>query len=66
MKVLFATQGKYGERIAEYVSANRPEGWEILRLPLPRSLPMVIDDPDEVLPTEIPAADLLVSLHESS
>ena len=49
MKVLFATQGKYGERIAEYVAANRPQGWEILRLPLRRNLPMVIDDPDEVV-----------------
>ena len=65
MIVLFATQGKYGERIASFVAANRPEGWEILRLPLPRSLPMVIDDPDEVLPAALPAADLLVSLHES-
>ena len=26
---------------------------------------MVIDDPDEVLPAALPAADLLVSLHES-
>jgi len=66
VKVLFATQGKYGERIASFVTANRPEGWVILRLPLRRSLPMVIDDPDEVLPAEIPPADLLVSLHESA
>ncbi|TRZ96746.1 MAG: hypothetical protein D4R80_08435 [Deltaproteobacteria bacterium] len=66
VKVLFATQGKYGERIADYIAANRPEGWEILRLPLRRGLPMVIDDPDEVLPAVIPPADLLVSLHESS
>jgi len=33
-----------------FAAANRPQGWEILRLPLPRSLPLVIDDPDEVLP----------------
>lgn len=65
MNVLIATQGKYGERITECVAANRPHGWEILRLPLPRSLPLVIDDPDEVLPAALPAADLLVSLHES-
>ena len=65
MNVLFATQGKYGERIAEHVAANRPPGWEILRLPLRRNLPAVIDDPDEVLPAAVPAADLLVSLHES-
>jgi hypothetical protein len=65
VNVLFATQGKYGERIASFVAANRPPGWEILHLPLPRSLPLVIDDPDEVLPPTVPAADLLVSLHES-
>ncbi len=65
MKVLFATQGRYGERIGEYVAANRPQGWETFRLPLRRNLPMVIDDPDEVLPAAIPSADLLVSLHES-
>jgi hypothetical protein len=65
VNVLFATQGKYGERIASFVAANRPQGWKILRLPLPRILPVVIDDPDEVLPAALPATDLLVSLHES-
>jgi hypothetical protein len=65
VKVLFATQGKYGERIAANVAANLPGGWEVLRLPLPARLPLVIDDPDAVLPGALPAADLLVSLHES-
>jgi thymidylate synthase len=65
VKVLFATQGKYGERIAANVAANLPGGWEVLRLPLPARLPLVIDDPDAVLPDALPAADLLVSLHES-
>jgi thymidylate synthase len=65
MNILFATQGKYGERIVEYIAANRPQEWKILRLPLRRNLPAVIDDPEEVLPATVPAADLLVSLHES-
>lgn len=65
VKILFATQGRYGERIAENVAANRPERWETVRLALPARLPAVIDDPDAVLPPGIPAADLLVSLHES-
>ena len=34
VKVLFATQGRYGERIADYIAANRPQGWETFRLPL--------------------------------
>jgi thymidylate synthase len=65
VKVLFATQGKYGERIADNVAAHRPEGWELLRLSLPSRLPAVIDEPDLVLPAALPAAGLLVSLHES-
>jgi len=65
VRILFATQGKYGERIVENVAAYRPEGWEVLRLALPARLPAVIDDPDAVLPADIPSADLLVSLHES-
>ena len=64
MRILFATQGKYGERIAENIAGKRPPGWDVLRLRLPKSLPAVIDDPDEVLPADIPGADLLVSLHE--
>jgi hypothetical protein len=65
VRILFATQGKYGERIAENVAAHLPEGWAVLRLPLPARLPAVIDDPDGVLPADIPSADLLVSLHET-
>jgi hypothetical protein len=66
VKVLFATQGKYGARIADNVEAHRPEGWELFRLALPRQLPAVIDEPDRFLPATIPAADLLVSLHETA
>ena len=39
MNVLFATQGKYGERIVEYITANRPPGWEIFRLPFRGAFP---------------------------
>lgn len=66
MKILFATQGKYGTRIADNVETCRPRGWEIFRLSLPRGLPAVIDEPDRFLPATVPAADLLVSLHETA
>jgi len=39
VKVLFATQGKYGERIAAYVAANIPPEWEVLRLPFSGTFP---------------------------
>lgn len=65
MRILFAVQGRYGERIAGNVRANGPDAWSIETLHLPRRLPAVVDDPDGVLPPLIPPADLLVSLHET-
>ncbi len=65
MRILFAIQGRYGERIAGNVGAHAPEGWETAVLRLPARLPLVVDDPDDVLPAEVPSADLLVSLHET-
>ncbi|MBF8258300.1 MAG: hypothetical protein HW377_674 [Actinobacteria bacterium] len=65
MRILFSVQGRYGERTAENVRANGPAGWEVAVLKLPARLPMVIDDPEDFLPAALPAADLLVSLHET-
>ncbi len=65
MKILFAIQGPYGERIARNVAAHGPADWETAILALPARLPAVIDDPDGVLPAAVPPADLLVSLHET-
>lgn len=66
MKILFAVQGRYGERIAANVRENGPKEWETSLLSLPPRLPAVIDDPADVLPAAIPPADLLVSLHETA
>ncbi len=66
MKILFAVQGRYGERITANVRETGPGDWETALLSLPRCLPAVIDDPAGVLPASIPAADLLVSLHETA
>ena len=65
MKILFSVQGRYGERVAENVRANGPKEWEVAVLRLPARLPMVIDDPDEFLPSPLPPSDLLISLHET-
>ncbi len=59
-------QGRYGERVAANVRDNGPTDWETALLRLPARLPPVIDDPAGVLPASIPAADLLVSLHETA
>ena len=65
MRILFSVQGRYGTRVAANVRENGPSDWETSILSLPPRLPAVIDDPAEVLPPAIPAADLLVSLHET-
>jgi len=65
MKILFSVQGRYGERVAENVRVHGPREWEVAVLSLPPRLPMVIDDPEEFLPSQLAPADLLVSLHET-
>lgn len=65
MRILVATQGPYGERIARNLRENAPSGWAVEEVSLPRALPLLIDDPDEFLPAAIPEADLLIAAGES-
>ena len=65
MKILVSSQGRYGERIAANLRGNGPPEWEVAVLPLPARLPAIIDDPSAFLPSAMPQADLLVSLHET-
>ena len=65
MKILAAVQGEYGKRIAENVSQRMPGNWELETITLPKALPVLIDEPEEFLPSGIPSADLLLGLIES-
>jgi hypothetical protein len=65
MKILAAVQGEYGKRIAENISTRMPGDWELETITLPRALPVLIDEPEEFLPSGIPSADLLLGLIES-
>lgn len=64
MRILIAIQGYYGERIAENIQRHCPTNWKVNRFLFPTGLPAIIDDADEFLPRELPAADLLISLGE--
>ena len=64
MRVLVAMQGHYGQRIADNIRKYGPADWKVYSYTLPQDLPAVIDDADQFLPKELPAADLLVSLGE--
>jgi hypothetical protein len=65
MRILAALQGEYGKRIAENIQAHSPGDWTVETLKLPPRLPMVIDEPEEFLPSNIPGAELLLALIES-
>jgi hypothetical protein len=64
LRILIAIQGYYGERMVDNIQRNHPANWEVDSYTFPTSLPAIIDDPDEFLPRELPAADLLISLGE--
>lgn len=63
-RILAVTQSLWGQRIAENVRALAPD-WDVNRWPAPRTLPTLIDDPEEVLPDSLPACDLLLVLSET-
>ncbi|MFH1652253.1 MAG: DUF166 family protein, partial [Chloroflexota bacterium] len=65
MKILIAVQGNYGRRIAAHIAQNAPSGWSLATIALPARLPLLIDEPEDFLPTDIPETDLLLALSES-
>jgi hypothetical protein len=66
LRILAVTQGLWGERIAENIKAHAPSDWEVRSWSAPRALPPVLDDPEELLPDDLPAADLILALGEVS
>jgi hypothetical protein len=65
VKILAAVQGDYGKRIVGNISQRMPDDWGLETITLPRTLPVLIDDPEEFLPSGIPTAGLLLGLIES-
>ncbi len=62
--VLF--QGHYGQRILENIRRFAPEAWTVKAWRAPSSLPLVVDEPLEFLPKNLPAGDVVISLGESA
>lgn len=65
MKILIVVQGPYGERIEKHIRDKSPSTWIINTFMLTTALPPLVDDPDEFLPLELPASDLIVFLSET-
>ena len=64
MRILIVIQGHYGQRMVDNIKEHCPADWEVHSYTIPLNLPAIIDDADEFLPRELPAADLLISLGE--
>ena len=59
--IITITQGQWGERIADNIHRFAPPSWTVHRWSAPRSLPLLIDDPEEFLPPSFPKADLILA-----
>ena len=66
MDVLVLYRGTYGQRIADNVKLRAPDDWQIKTFILPDALPVIVDEPEEFLPDDLPTADLLLFLAETS
>lgn len=65
LSLLAVVQGQWGIRIAENVERFRPPSWRVYRWAAPRSLPAVLDDPQDFLPSTLPQADLVLALGDT-
>ena len=65
MDILIAYQACYGQRIIENIRQHQPAHWTIQTMTLPRNLPLLVDNPHDFLPANLPQADLLLALCEN-
>jgi hypothetical protein len=64
MRILIAIQGHYGQRIADNIRKYGPADWKVHSFTFSQELPAIVDDAEQFLPKELPAAELLISLGE--
>jgi hypothetical protein len=64
MRILVVISGEYGQRHVDNLRRHAPGEWSVEMWKAPRILPPIVDDPDEFLPPQLPAADLVLSLGE--
>ncbi len=65
MRLLILIQGNYGQRIADHIDANKPEGWQVETWLVPHISESIVDDPEIYLPQYLPKADLVLHLAET-
>lgn len=65
MRILIIVQGEYGKRMLENVRKHAPPDWIVEEWQAPANWPLVIDYPEDYVPTSLPEADLILSLGEN-
>jgi len=66
MRILAFVHDRYGKRIVDNISSRAPSSWQVNSIAAPRSLPPIVDEPLEFLPSELPQADLILHLAETA
>lgn len=64
MRILAIISGEYGKRHVDNILAHGPKTWQIEVWQAPTHFPPIIDYPEDYLPAEFPAADLILSFAE--
>jgi hypothetical protein len=64
MRICAVIQGEYGQRIADTIRERGPDDWDVWVWEAPQFLPVIVDDPEEFLPGDLPPVDLILSLVE--
>jgi len=64
MRLLAIVSGEYGRRHVANIRAHAPADWSVEMWQAPAVLPPVIDYPEDYLPDQLPAADLILAFGE--
>ena len=64
MRILVLVTGDYGWRHVDNMKKHAPSDWVIETWVTPKSLPIVLDYPEDYLPESLPESDLILSLAE--
>jgi len=64
--IIAITQGQWGERITDNIHRFAPPSWTVRHWSAPRSMPLLLDDPEEFLPVSFPKADLILALGDTA
>lgn len=60
MRIVAITTNEYGERFVDHLRKTAPASWAVVGYGYTRRLPVVIDEPEEFIPSDLPEADLLL------